>query len=74
MPSSPPSSEFRCTLCKSLLARQEPDQVSIRRGQFQAVITGIFSVAISCYRCRTVNSVQSSSHHETSFVPSSDVL
>jgi len=45
----------RCKSCGALLAKRDDDGVSIRRGDMQATITGDFTAAVTCYRCRTLN-------------------
>jgi hypothetical protein len=55
-----PTTEFHCKQCRALLAKHDRDGMCIRRGDLQAVISGAdFSVAVTCYRCRTLNLVAS---------------
>lgn len=49
------STECRCKSCGALLAKRDDGGVSIRRGDLQATITGDFTAAVTCYRCRTLN-------------------
>jgi phage FluMu protein Com len=50
------STEFRCKHCQALLAKQDRDGLSIRRGDMQTTVTGTdFTVAVTCYRCKTLN-------------------
>ena len=44
--------------CQALLAKQDRDGLSIRRGDMQTTVTGTdFTVAVTCYRCKTLNVV-----------------
>jgi len=54
----PPMSttDLRCKHCNTLLAKQDRDGLSIRRGALQATITGTdTTVSVTCYRCQTLN-------------------
>ena len=53
--------ECRCKSCGALLAKRDPDGISIRRGDLHATIVGDFTASVSCYRCRTLNVVISRS-------------
>ena len=53
------SPEHHCKQCNALLAKQDRDGLCLRRGSFQATVTGDFTIAIGCYRCSTVNVVTS---------------
>ena len=50
------STDLRCKHCHTLLAKQDRDGLSIRRGTLQATITGVdTTVSVTCYRCSTLN-------------------
>ena len=50
------STDLRCKHCHTLLAKQDRDGLSIRRGTLQATITGAdTTVSVTCYRCSTLN-------------------
>jgi len=50
------STDLRCKHCHTLLAKQDRDGLSIRRGTLQATITGAdTTVSVTCYRCLTLN-------------------
>jgi phage FluMu protein Com len=58
------STEFRCKQCQALLAKQDRDGLSIRRGDMQTTVTGTdFTVAVTCYRCKTPNVATSPHAH-----------
>ncbi len=50
------TTDLRCKHCNTLLAKQDRDGLSIRRGALQATITGTdTTVSVTCYRCSTLN-------------------
>lgn len=50
------TTDFRCKQCQALLAKRDADGLCIRRGDLQAAVTGAqFTVAVTCYRCKTLN-------------------
>jgi phage FluMu protein Com len=52
--------DYRCKKCGALLAKRDDNGLSIRRGDMQTIITGTdFTVAVTCYRCKTLNVVTS---------------
>ena len=56
------TTDFRCKQCHALLAKHDAGGLCIRRGDLQATITGgHFTVAITCYRCKTLSVVTSPS-------------
>lgn len=57
--------EIRCKHCHSLLAKHDRDGLAIRRGPLQAIVTGSFSVAITCYRCQALNVLSSLSTQDS---------
>jgi len=54
---NPKEDEVRCKTCNALLAKLEGAGLSIRRGDLQATVDGVFRAALVCYRprCRTLN-------------------
>lgn len=52
----PTSTELRCKHCQALLAKQDRDGLSLRRGDLQILVTGSdFTASVTCYRCQTLN-------------------
>lgn len=52
------NTDCRCKQCQALLAKHDRDGLSIRRGDMQTTVTGSdFTVAVTCYRCKTLNVV-----------------
>lgn len=50
--------DCRCKHCGALLAKRDGGAIAIRRGDMQTTITGgDFTVAVICYRCRSLNVV-----------------
>jgi phage FluMu protein Com len=50
------TTDCRCKNCQALLAKHDRDGLSIRRGDMQTTVTGAdFTVAVTCYRCKTLN-------------------
>lgn len=50
------SVDCRCKNCQALLAKNDRDGITIRRGDMQATVTGAdFTFAVTCYRCQTLN-------------------
>lgn len=49
--------DWRCSACGILLARIGDDELTIRRNELQATMTGEFHASVVCYRprCRTLN-------------------
>lgn len=47
--------DCRCKACNVLLAKLDRDGLSIRRNDLQLVVTGDSVVAVTCYRCKTLN-------------------
>lgn len=48
--------DIRCKHCGTLLARQDRDGLTIRRGEMQVTVAGTdFTVSLTCYRCGTLN-------------------
>ncbi|MDP1826627.1 MAG: hypothetical protein Q8L48_25375 [Archangium sp.] len=51
-----PLTELRCKQCNALLAKNDRDGLSIRRGELQATVTGVdVTIAVTCYRCKSLN-------------------
>ena len=54
------TTDCRCKNCQVLLAKHDRDGLTIRRGDMQTTVTGAdFVVAVTCYRCKTLNVVAS---------------
>ncbi|GAB4215632.1 MAG: hypothetical protein OHK0013_41400 [Sandaracinaceae bacterium] len=50
------TADCRCKHCQALLAKHDRDGLTIRRGDMQTTVTGAdFTVAVTCYRCKTLN-------------------
>jgi len=50
------TTDCRCKNCQALLAKHDRDGLTIRRGDMQTTVTGAdFTVAVTCYRCKTLN-------------------
>lgn len=49
--------DWRCSACGILLARIGDDELTIRRNELQATMSGEFHASVVCYRprCRTLN-------------------
>jgi phage FluMu protein Com len=49
--------DWRCSECDILLARIGDHELTIRRNELQATMTGEFHASVVCYRprCRTLN-------------------
>jgi len=55
------TTDCRCKNCQALLAKHDRDGLTIRRGEMQTTVTGAdFTVAVTCYRCKTLNVLASS--------------
>ena len=52
-----PFADCRCKGCQSLLAKRDPDGLTIRRRDLQVTINGDATVVITCHRpgCRALN-------------------
>ena len=50
-----PSNEIRCKRCKVLLATEDGEKLTVRRGRMHVTTTHSSSVVIGCYRCGTTN-------------------
>jgi len=49
------TTDCRCKHCQALLAKHDRDGLTIRRGDMQTTVTGAdFTVAVTCYRCKTL--------------------
>lgn len=57
----PTSTTINCTCkrCNALLAKHERDGLCIRRNDLELVVTGDSVVAVTCYRCKTLNVLSS---------------
>jgi phage FluMu protein Com len=53
------TTDCRCKACGALLAKHGRDGLTIRRGDMQLVVSGESTVAVTCYRCRTLNVLSS---------------
>jgi len=50
-----PLTDVRCNHCDALLAKRDGEAIVIRRGPLQASVAGRdFEVALTCYRCATL--------------------
>lgn len=68
------TTECRCKLCQALLAKRESAGLSIRRGDLQAtVMGGDFTVAVLCYRCKTLNVLASAAPRAPGRAPSAAI-
>lgn len=56
MRTPPLFADYRCSSCCALLAKRDRGDLTIRRGDMQATVTGRdFTVSVTCYRCRARN-------------------
>ena len=55
--------DCRCRSCNALLAKLTADGFTFRRGDFQVAVTGKdLAVALTCYRCQTLNQMRASNN------------
>ncbi len=56
---NPKQDEVRCKSCGALLAKLDETGLTIRRGDLQATMDGVFRASLVCYRpnCRTLNTL-----------------